>query len=265
MTIDEEPPDDGLNGETSVGGPFVDLLLSPPKVPREKDTPHIPPLHGPVKKSPAAEMNLMNCIFDWTLEGPTIKAEVGIKMPPPATWKPFTSYQGRDDPECIQQMLKVLVSPLFQALQPDRMVTDKTELKEQEYFDLFTAVFRSTATWDTADLKRTATRMRGVVYRLALTSPEVFERLWTKTGRLNIIEETKAWKAANRLVGSSWELHTPIAPKQITFTEIATKAATLVQKDTSKQSTKTTVNPYIKQFEAWTKKVSKLNTVTRKR
>ena len=264
VTIEEEPPDEGSNGETSVGGPFVDLLLSPPKVPREKDTPYIPPLHGPVKKSPAAEMNLMNCIFDWTLEGPTIKAEVGIKMPPPATWKPFTSYQGRDDPECIQQMLKVLVPPLFQALQPDRMVTDKTELKEQEYFDLFTAVFRSTATWDTADLKRTATRMRGVVYRLALTSPEVFESLWTKTGRLNIIEETKAWKAANRLVGSSWELHTPIAPKQITFTEIATKAATPVQKDTSKQSTKTTVNPYIKQFEAWTKKVSKLNTVTRK-
>ena len=86
------------------------------------------------------------------------------------------------------------------------MMTEKTELKEQEYFELFTAVFHSTAKWATADLKRVATRMRGVVYRLALTSPEVFESLWTKTGRLNIIEETKAWKAANRLVGSNWKL-----------------------------------------------------------
>jgi hypothetical protein len=56
----------------------VDLLLSPPKVPREKDTPHIPPLHGLVTKSPAAAMNLTNCIFDWTLEGPTIKAQEGV-------------------------------------------------------------------------------------------------------------------------------------------------------------------------------------------
>jgi hypothetical protein len=84
------------------------------------------------------------------------------------------------------------------------MVTDKTELKEQEYFDLFTA-------------------------------------------------------------GSNWKLQNPIAPKQITFTEIATKAVTPGQKDTSQQSTKAPlVNPYIKQFEAWTKNVSKLNTVTRK-
>jgi hypothetical protein len=59
--------------------------------------------------------------------------------------------------------------------------------------------------------------MRGVAYRLARTSPEVFGRLWTKTGRLNVIEGTKAWKAANRLVGSNWKLQKAIAPKQITF------------------------------------------------
>jgi hypothetical protein len=50
----------------------------------------------------------------------------------------------RDDPESIQQVLKVLVLPLSQALLPDLLLTNTTELLEQEYFDLFLAVFGST-------------------------------------------------------------------------------------------------------------------------
>jgi hypothetical protein len=39
----------------------------------------------------------------------------------------------------------------------------------------------------------------------------VFDTLWTKTEKMNLIEETKAWKAANRVVSPHWmTLDTPV-------------------------------------------------------
>jgi hypothetical protein len=75
------------------------------------------------------------------------------------------------------------------------------------------------------DLKNKAMDTKVVVYRLSKTSPEVFESLWTKTGRLNIIEETKAWKAANHMLGSKWKLQQQIVAKRTTFSEIMAKTA----------------------------------------
>jgi hypothetical protein len=140
------------------------------------------------------------------------------------------------------------------------------ELQEQEYFDLFVLAWGSISTWKTLDLKNKAMDTKVVVYQLSKTSPEVFDSLWTKTGRLNIIEETKAWKAANRMLGSKWKLQQQIMAKRTTFLEIVAKiASTSAMKASSTQPTNNSpsvstprtavpMNPYAKKLGSWRKK-----------
>jgi hypothetical protein len=216
----------------------------------------------PSKKLPAAKLNSTNCIFDWNTEGPVIKAQSKVKMTLSSQHKPFTCY--KDDPESIQHALKALVIPLWQALHPSTTTdVDTMELQEQEYFDLFVLAWGSISTWKTFDLKNKAMDTKVVVYRLSKTSPEVFESLWTKTGRLNIIEETKAWKVANCMLGSKWKLQQQMVAKRTTFLEIMTKTASAsATKDSSTQLTNTSPsvstprtavpkNPYAKKLASW--------------
>jgi hypothetical protein len=91
-------------------------------------------------------------------------------------------------------LLKELVLLLWQALHPSAATDGNTvELQEQEYIDLFVLAWGSIRTWKTLDLKNKAMETKVMVYQLSKTSPEVFESLWTKTGRLSIVKETKAW------------------------------------------------------------------------
>jgi hypothetical protein len=93
-------------------------------------------------------------------------------------------------------------------------------------------------------------------------SPEVFESLWTKTGRLNIIEETKAWKAANRMLGSKWKLKQQIMAKPTTFSKIMAKttSASATKASSTQQNTSPSIstlrkaapmNSYAKKLASW--------------
>jgi hypothetical protein len=137
---------------------------------------------------PVAKLNSTNCIFDWNMEGLVIKAQSQVKMPLSSQHKPFTCY--KDHPESIQHALKELVIPLWQALHPTTTTDGNTvELQEQEYFDLFVSAWGSIGTWNMLDLKNEAMETKVMVYWISKTSPEVFELLWTKTGRLNTLSK----------------------------------------------------------------------------
>jgi hypothetical protein len=110
-----------------------------------------------------------------------------------------------------------------------------------------------------ATCKAVSLKAKVMVYRLSKTSPEVFDTLWTKTGKLNLIEETKAWKAANRVVGSHWTLDTPVAARQLSFADIV-KKTNISSLDQSRKQTKPSAavasksNPYAKLVASWMKK-----------
>jgi hypothetical protein len=54
-----------------------------------------------LKKSSATTLNSMNCVYDWSLEGATIKKESNVAIHSPSNYLPYTSYQGREEKDCI--------------------------------------------------------------------------------------------------------------------------------------------------------------------
>jgi hypothetical protein len=105
-----------------------------------------------LKKSPATTLNSMNCVYDWSLEGATIKKESNVAIHSPSNYLPYTSYQGREEKDCIQHVLQEVVPPLLQAQQTDRKLDDKMDLRLEEYFDLFVLVFDPSYHWPKMDL-----------------------------------------------------------------------------------------------------------------
>jgi hypothetical protein len=79
---------------------------------------------------------------------------------------------------------------------------------------------------------------------------------------LNIIEDTKAWKAANHMLGSKWKLQQPIMAKRTTFSEIMAKtpSASATTASSTQQTTSPSIltlrtasptNPYAKKLASW--------------
>jgi hypothetical protein len=139
-----------------------------------------------------------------------------------------------------------LLPPLLQDHHPpDWMLDDKLELQLNEYFDLFVLVFDPSHKWPSTELNTISSTAKVMVYHLANTLPAVFDVLWTKTGKLSIIEETKkAWKAVNCVVGFHWTLDTPITAKQLAFSQI-------VMKKSAVGSSSSSTNLYAKVVAGW--------------
>jgi hypothetical protein len=96
----------------------------------------------------------MNCVYDWSLEGPTIKKESTVAIHSPSNYLPYTSYQGKEeDKDCIQHVLYEVVPPLLQVRQPEQIMDEKLDLQLEEYFDLFGLVFDPSHTWPALGLK----------------------------------------------------------------------------------------------------------------
>jgi hypothetical protein len=256
MVIEDVPP---LSPSKVTRATSEEVLNDPPSEQQQESPSSIPISTQALKKMPAAKST--NCIFDWNTEGLVIKAQSQVKMPLSSQYTPFICY--KDDPESIQHALKELFIPLWQALHPSTTTDgDTMELQEQEYFDLFVFAWGSIRTWKMLDLKNKAMETKMMVYQLSQTSPEVFESLWTKTGRLNIIEETKAWKAANRMLGSKLKLQQQIMAKGTTFLEIMAKTASASATNASSTQQPTSpsistprkaapMNPYAKKLASW--------------